>query len=232
MDINRIIELDRDVLSFFNDGHTMFLDGVAFVFTSGLTWIPLYLALFYLVVKNNETMAQIGLVVGCAVLCIFFADGISEYIVKPWIERPRPSNDPVFKYTVNIVNNVRGMDFSFFSAHASNTMSIAVFFSLLVRSRLMTFFMIAWSLLNCWTRMYLGLHYPGDIMVGLVWGTTVGSLVYLLYYHLYLKIGAKLNYVSTQYTSTGYALSDVDMVITVLMLTCCVAVMCGLTVIQ
>ena len=81
----------------------MFLDGVAFVFTSGLTWIPLYLALFYLVVKNNETMAQIGLVVVCAFLCIFFADGISEYIVKPWIERPRPSNDPVFKYTVNIV---------------------------------------------------------------------------------------------------------------------------------
>ena len=80
--------------------------------------------------------------------------------------------------------------------------------------------------------MYLGLHYPGDIMVGLIWGTTVGSLVYLLSYHLYLKIGAKLNYVSTQYTSTGYALSDVDMVITVLMLTCCVAVMCGLTVIQ
>ena len=80
----------------------MFLDGVAFVFTSGLTWIPLYLALFYLVVKNNETMAQIGLVVGCAFLCIFFADGISEYIVKPWIERPRPSIlCPCFQYDVN-----------------------------------------------------------------------------------------------------------------------------------
>ena len=114
-------------------------------------------------------MAQIGLIIGCSVLCIILADGISEHLFKPWVARPRPSNDPIIKYSVHIVNNIRGMDYSFFSAHAANTMSIAIFFSWLVRSKLLSVFLILWSFVNCWTRMYLGLHYPGDISVGLLW---------------------------------------------------------------
>ncbi len=225
-------EIDLALLHFFNGSQSAIFDQFILTLTNGLTWIPLYIALFVMVLKNNESMSQIFIIVGCCAMGVIFSAGVDDLLVKPLVGRPRPAQDLAIKYTIDTALGYRESGFSFFSAHASNTMSIAVFFSLLVRSRLMTFFMIAWSLLNCWTRMYLGLHYPGDIMVGLIWGTTVGSLVYLLYYHLYLKIGAKLNYVSTQYTSTGYALSDVDMVITVLMLTCCVAVMCGLTVIQ
>ena len=232
MSLERIIEIDQSALEIFNGSDSMFIDGVAFVLTSGLTWLPLYLALFYLVVKNNETMAQIGLIVGCTLLCLILSDGISEYLCKPWIARPRPSNDPIIKYSVHIVNNIRGMDYSFFSAHAANTMSIAVFFCWLVRSKLLSVFLILWSLLNCWTRMYLGLHYPGDISVGLIWGVTVGSLVYLFYRKIYSLVRPKLNYVSTQYTSTGYALSDVHVVITVLLFACCYAVIRGVTVIQ
>lgn len=232
MDIEKLLEADRSLLMLFNGSDSMFLDGLAYVLTAGLTWLPLYLALFYLVVKNNETMAQIALIVGCSLLCIFLADGVSEYIVKPWVARPRPSNDPIIKYSVQIVNNIRGMDYSFFSAHAANTMSIATFFCLLVRSRLLSFFLIFWSLVNCWTRMYLGLHYPGDILVGIVWGVTVGCLVYLLYRKVYSMLRPKLNYVSTHYTSTGYALSDVHVVIVMLMLAFCYAVIRGVTVIQ
>ena len=232
MSLERLIEIDQSMLLSFNGGDSMFVDGVAFVLTSGLTWIPLYLALLYLVIKNNETMAQIGLIIGCSILCIILADGISEHLFKPWIARPRPSNDPIIKYSVHIVNNIRGMDYSFFSAHAANTMSIAVFFCWLVRSRLLSIFLVLWSLLNCWTRMYLGLHYPGDILVGILWGFIVGSLVYLFFLRIYFMVRPKLNYVSSQYTSTGYALSDVHVVITMLLLTCCYAVICGVTVIQ
>lgn len=232
MSLERLLDIDQSVLMFFNGGDNMFLDGVAFVLTSGLTWIPLYLALLYLVIKNNETMAQIGLIIGCSILCIILADGISEHLFKPWIARPRPSNDPIIKYSVHIVNNIRGMDYSFFSAHAANTMSIAVFFCWLVRSKLLSVFLVLWSLLNCWTRMYLGLHYPGDILVGMLWGFIVGCLVYLLFRKIYFLVRPKLNYVSSQYTSTGYALSDIHVVITMLVLSCCYAVIRGVTVIQ
>ena len=215
MDFSLLQEFDRQVLSFFNGSDSLFLDGVAMTFTSGLTWIPLYVALVYLVIKNNESMSQIFLIIACALGCIFLADGIADYIVKPLVARWRPTNDPVIKYTIDVVDNYRETKFGFFSAHAANTMSLAVFLCLLIRSRLLNGFLIAWSLLNCWTRMYLGVHYPGDILVGLLWGVIVGVLVYLLFIRIYFKISPNLNYISSHYTSTGYSHHDIDVVILV-----------------
>ncbi|MDO4159960.1 MAG: phosphatase PAP2 family protein [Prevotellaceae bacterium] len=207
-----LIELDRSLLYFFNGSSSLFLDNLAVVLTSGLTWIPLYLALVYVVIKNNETMGQIMLAIGCGILCVVISDGLVDFIVKPLVARYRPSHEPSIKYIVDIVNDMRDTKYGFFSAHASNTFCIAVFFSLLIRNRVFTTIMVLWSLLNCWTRMYLGLHYPGDIFVGLVWGGIVGCLVYYLYMKTYLKMSQKINYVSSQYTSTGYSYTDLDIV--------------------
>jgi undecaprenyl-diphosphatase len=120
---------------------------------------------------------------------------------------------------VDVVNNLRGDDYGFFSAHAANTMSLAVYFCLLVRNRVFQFFMILWSLINCWTRLYLGLHYPGDVLVGLLWGIIAGFIAYLVWHKVYFKISPKLNYISSQYTSTGYSLTDIDVVIAVMVFT-------------
>ena len=76
--------------------------------------------------------------------------------------------------------------------------------------------LIFWSLVNCWTRIYLGVHYPGDILIGLLWGGMVGLLVYRLFLWLNRKQRLRTNFVSSNYTSTGYQLSDVDMVIVML----------------
>lgn len=226
--LETLMELDRALLGFFNGSDSLFMDGVMTTLTSGFTWIPLYLSLFYLVVKNNETMAQIMLVVCSVVLCVILAGGVADFVMKPWIARWRPSNDPLIKYTVDVVNNMRGSDYGFFSAHAANTFSIALFFCLLVRNKLFNTFLILWSLVNCYTRMYLGLHYPGDILCGLLWGAIVAVSVYLLYQKVYFKVSPKLNYISTQYTSTGYSLCDVDAVISVLVFTFCYAIFYGL----
>ena len=188
MGASLLLNADLALLHFFNGSGNMLLDQIVWLLSSGLTWVPLYLALFYIVMRNNETMSQIGLVVLMAILCIFFSDGLVDGIIKPLVARWRPSNDPVIKYPIEVVNNMRLKDFSFCSAHAANTMSLAVFFSLLIRSRLMTFTLVFWSLLNCWTRLYLGVHYPSDILCGLVLGVVVGILVYLLYYRLYLSL--------------------------------------------
>ncbi|MBR1469237.1 MAG: phosphatase PAP2 family protein [Prevotella sp.] len=221
MNIEWLLELDRQILAFFNGSDSLFLDSVAMTFTSGLTWIPLYLALFYIVIKNNENMMQIFLVVMSCLLCLLLADGLADFISKPYVARWRPTNDPAIKYTIDVVNNYRETPYGFFSGHAANTFSIALFFVLLVKSRLLSAVLIAWSLLNCWTRMYLGVHYPGDILVGLIWGALVGSGVYFLYRKVYYRLNPKLNYISSQYTSTGYRHGDIDIVVTAVACVCC-----------
>lgn len=225
MDVESVLEFDRWLLSFFNGSNSLFADNWMLILTSGFTWIPLYFSLLYLVVKNNETMAQILLVVGCAALCVVLADGAADFIAKPLVERWRPSNDPIFKYTVNVVNGMRGTDYGFFSAHAANTFSVAVFVCCLVKSRVLGTTMILWSLLNCYTRMYLGLHYPTDILAGLAWGGIVGIAVYCLYCRVYNRISPKNNYVSSHYTSSGYSLEDVDTVMLVMVATLVYTVM-------
>lgn len=214
-----LTDIDRSVLAFFNGSDSLFVDNLAVILTSGLTWIPLYLSLLYVVIKNNDTMKQIMLVVGCVILSIILSDGMADFIVKPMVERLRPSNDPFIKYTVNVVNDMRGSSYSFFSAHASNTFCVAMFFSLLVRNKVFVITMVSWSLVSCWTRMYLGLHYPSDILAGLVWGGISGSLAYYVYIKSYLHIYKDFNYISSRYTSTGYNRFDADIVLLVLIFT-------------
>ena len=175
-------------------------------------------------------MVQIALAMGCAGLCILLADGMTDGIMKPLIARPRPSMDPCLKYVVNVVSNHRGSGFSFFSAHAANTMSLAVFFSLLVRNKLFTTVMVAWSLLNCWTRLYLGLHYPIDILCGIVWGLIAGLVSYLVFRKFYFKVSPKFNYISSQYTATGYSKVDIDVVMTVVVMILAVVMLLSLPV--
>lgn len=214
-----LVELDRSLLAFFNGSDSLFLDNLVVILTSGLTWIPLYLSLLYIVIKNNETMKQILLVIGCVCLCMLISDGVVDYIVKPMVGRLRPTNDPLIKYSLNVVDGIRETQYGFFSAHASNTFCIAIFFSLLIRNCKFVTTMIIWSLVNCWTRLYLGVHYPSDILVGLLWGGFVGALVYYIYIKSYLRMHQEFNYISSKYTSTGYNQVDIDIVILILVLT-------------
>ena len=219
MDFSKIQDMDMQVLSLFNGSDNIMLDQMVQILTSGLTWIPLYVMLFFVVMRNNETMGQIALVVGSAIFCVLFADGLVDGIIKQLAERWRPSNDPTFKYMVQVVDDSRLKGYSFCSAHAANTMSLAVFFSLLIRSKMLTITLVIWSLINCWTRLYLGVHYPSDILCGMIIGIIVGILVYLLYYKIYRRISPKINYISNQYTSTGYDHDDIDKAMVILMLT-------------
>lgn len=231
MTLESIIEFDQQLLLWFNGSDSLFLDRMSDMLTWGFTWTPLFLALFFLVVKNNETMPQIVLVTCCAGLCILLADGMADGIVKPLVARPRPAMDPYLKYLVDVVDGHRGSGFSFFSAHAANTMSLAVFFSMLVRNRLFTVVMVLWSLLNCWTRLYLGLHYPVDIVCGLLWGIVSGLISYMVYHKFYYKISPKINYISSHYTSSGYSMADIGMVVVVVAGTLAIVTVLALTVI-
>jgi undecaprenyl-diphosphatase len=182
--MEELIHLDKELLLWLNGSDSLFMDSLMMTLTNAKTWIPLYLSLFYVVLKSNATVKDILLVLAAAGACVLLAGTIDDTIVKPLVARWRPGHDPEIGMLVDTVDGYRGGKYGFFSAHASNTFSIAVFFSLLMRQRLFTVFMVSYSLINCYTRMYLGVHYPGDITVGLLWGGLVGWGVYKGYCRL------------------------------------------------
>lgn len=218
MDIETIIQYDKKILLLLNGSDSLFLDGFVMALTTATTWIPLYMALFYLVLKNNENVRQIFLVVLSAAMCVLLAGTVDDTIVKPLVARLRPTHDPEIGLLVDVVDGYRGGQYGFFSAHAANTFSIAIFFSLLVRSNILSLMLILWSLTNAWTRIYLGVHYPGDILCGLLWGGIVGLFIYWIYNYISIRIKETNSYVSSQYTVTGYQHSDVDIVLIVMFL--------------
>ena len=207
--------MDMYFLELLNGSNSLFLDRFAVAFTTGYTWIPLYVSLAVLVVRNNKTMGQIMLIFGCVLLGVLASGLLSDYIVKPYYMRPRPCYDPEFRHMVHTVAGYSANGYSFFSSHAANTMMLSVFVTLLVRGKVLSPLLFAWSLMNAWTRLYLGVHWFTDVIVGLAWGAVVGVLVYLLYY----KLAPRAKYISSKYTCTGYDKNDIDVCICIMMLT-------------
>lgn len=218
-DFTQIIEFDRQLLLALNGSNSLFLDSLMITLTHAATWIPLYLALVITIIKNNENVQQILLILSFCGLCVLVAGGFNDMFIKPSVARWRPGRDPEIGMLIDTVNGYRGGSYGFFSSHAANTFSLCVFLSLLIRQRALTIWLVVWSLLNCYTRIYLGVHYPGDIVFGLLWGFIVGCGMYLAFRFFYRRISKKQGFISSQYTSTGYALGDIDMVIGVLILT-------------
>ena len=217
--LSTLVEYDKDLLLSLNGSDSLYLDRVMRVLTATVTWVPLYISLFYVVLNNNDNFRKVIMILCGAGLCVLLAGTVDDMIVKPMVGRWRPTHDPEIGMMVDIVDGYRGGRFGFFSAHASNTFSIAVFFCWLVRSRLLSLALILWSFTNCWTRLYLGVHFPGDILVGLLWGGLVGSAVYFLYYRLSRNMTSRRRFISSQYTSTGFQRSDCDVPVAVLVFT-------------
>ena len=201
-------DLDRQLLLAVNGSDSLYLDRVVVTLTHAATWIPLYLALFYMVLKNNDNFRRLLLVLGGVAMCYLLAGAVDDGIVKPMVARWRPTHDPQIGMLVDIVDGYRGGRYGFFSAHASNPMCIAPFFCWLARSRRLSVTLVTWSLINCWTRMYLGVHFPGDILVGVLWGICVGTGVYFLYRRLTRGMYMPRNMNPSQYTTTCYRRQD------------------------
>lgn len=209
MNLTQLLEIDRAVLAWFNGSNSLFIDSLALSLTSGFTWIPLYVALIYVIIKNNDTMPQIFLAIGCAVLAVVVVSVSVELVIKPLFARWRPSNDPLIKHTIKVVNGMRGSQYSFFSAHAANTFSLAVYLSLLIKSRSLSVMLVSWSAINCWTRLYLGLHYPSDIFFGLLWGALVGWSAYAVYRRFGKPLGLPRTQQTSQTTAASYLQADI-----------------------
>ena len=167
--------LDRTVFLALNGMHTPYWDSFMYIFTSKLVWIPLYVSILYVLYKNMNIRMVIFTTLMFALL-IALADQTCSSILRPIFERPRPSRDPAIADIVHIVNGKRGGKFGFPSCHAANTFALACFMMLLFKNRALTTFFMLWAIVTCYTRIYVGVHYPGDLLVGGIIGGLGGWL--------------------------------------------------------
>ena len=164
--------LDHSLFFFLNGLHCDFLDPVFFWGTKTITWIPLYLLLLFLVIRRYRW--QSIWVVAFAALTVIFSDQLSN-IFKEWVARPRPTHDTGLT-GIHTVNGYLGGEFGFYSAHASTNLAIAVFVIIMLERpfRNFAFLMLVWAFFMAYTRIYLGVHYPGDIISGWIAGGLIG----------------------------------------------------------
>lgn len=223
-----LTSIDEMLTLALNGSSSLFFDGLAISATATITWIPAAIALLYAIIRAGD-MREILFTILAIALCIFLADQVASGIFKPLIARPRPAGDPMLMYAIDVVNEYRGGRYGFFSSHAANTMAVATFIALLMRNRALSFCMYTWALLNCWTRVYLGVHYVGDLLAGIIWGVIVGYIIHALFRYFVPVRPRGLTYSATVQTPTGYTIAGVHVILSTLLLTyiyCCFRGLC------
>lgn len=178
--LNTINDADRDLLTTINfDGPTGY-DFFWAIYSDKWTWIPFILVIVYCLLRPGNWKHRL-LIIGSVALLFLLSDFVVSSFIKNVICRPRPSHDPAVMSLLSYVNDYRGGAYGFPSNHASNGFATATFLALLFRNRWVTLSAFLWAVGSCYSRMYLGVHYPTDILCGALLGTLFAFLVFILY---------------------------------------------------
>ena len=166
--------LNADLLLFFNSYHQEWCDNFMLLFTDRFTWIPLYVFIVGIIIHCYGWRRAPIIFVGVA-LTITLADQLCASVLRPMFKELRPSNpeNPLSEF-VTVVNGYRGGRYGFPSCHAANTFALTAFLYVIIPKRKFLVFTLVWALMNCYSRMYLGVHYPGDILAGAAIGSVIG----------------------------------------------------------
>lgn len=180
--IEKLEALDRKLFVFLNGLHLDFLDPVMYLISEPLFWIPAYLLLLFAIARAYNYKTALWALVGIG-LVITIADRSSVELFKEVFQRYRPCHNQDLQHTVHLVRYHCGGKYGFVSSHAANYFGIASFCALLVRRRFprLVFWIFLWAALIAYSRIYLGVHYPADVLVGALLGLLSGSIVYFLF---------------------------------------------------
>ncbi|MCU0382467.1 MAG: phosphatase PAP2 family protein [Cyclobacteriaceae bacterium] len=167
--MEKLLETDEKILLWLNQFHLPWLDNCMIWLTKTFVWTPLFLFLLYLLYKIYRK--NIWFPLAGISITLFATDRITSGFMKPFFARLRPSHEPTLESVLHIVDGYRGGMYGFASSHAANTMGIAFFLWLLLHKKYpKIYWLFVWSLFMGYTRIYLGVHYPGDVVVGFIVG--------------------------------------------------------------
>ena len=179
-------EIDTSLFLFLNGLHNLFFDKIMTVISGKLTWIPLYLTAIFFIFKKLGTKRGIITFISF-VIVIALADLTSVHLFKNIFERLRPCHNEAIQNMVHIVNNHCGGSFGFVSSHAANSYAFAVFSLLLFKNKKYSIAIIIWASIVAYSRVYLGVHYPVDILGGAILGSFIAFAIYKIYQKLFFR---------------------------------------------
>lgn len=177
-----MIRLDTDITLFLNSFHSCYWDDVFYVFSGQILWIPFFFTVIYVLWTTYGRNFYIPLLF--LVLAVAMSDQISSSVIKPIVCRLRPSHATEISSIIHIVHDYRGGLYGFVSSHAANSFAFAMLSSLFFNSRYYSVLVFVWALLTSYSRIYLGVHYFGDVVCGASVGIISAYLLYKLYVFL------------------------------------------------
>ena len=164
---------------FLNSLNSPVLDKIMFFISGKLEWIPLYIFIVFLIFYRFRKKGWIYLLLVIGVFAL--TDLSSVHLFKNVFERLRPSRNPELEGLLHLVNGYRGGLYGFISSHAANTFGLAVITSLIFRDRWLVISLLIWAAVVSYSRIYLGVHYPFDVLCGAAWGSLIAIAVFRIY---------------------------------------------------
>lgn len=182
--MEQLIQLDKELFIFLNGLGSEPFDAFWLIITKQLHWTPFFVAVFYLL-QRKIGWKNLGIILLFIAVLITFTDQITN-LFKNHFQRLRPCNDEEISGIIRIVKSSK--TYSFFSGHAANSMASTMFIFLLIRKYYKyTYLLFLFPLIFAYSRIYLGLHFPSDILTGYLFGGSLGFGFYKIYNHFFKK---------------------------------------------